>query len=60
MKLPELIYVSVEPDRDGDPMFSAGVVETEVIDGDGPTEVGTYRLVKKRRLEKAVREKSRK
>lgn len=52
MKLPKTIYVRVDTPNNDDPYFVA--TEKIEIDGDGPAEVGVYKLVEKRTVRKVL------
>lgn len=56
MSLPKTIYVA-ERDNGSDPVFMvAEYFPEDAIEDDGPTQVGTYKLVAKRKLAKKATE----
>lgn len=60
MKLPKTLYVRIEePGRDL-PFPLAFATLDEAVDGDGPTLVGTYKLVETQDMRKVVEKVARK
>ena len=52
-KLPEYLFVAWQ-DASDESWLSANAVASDAIEGDGPTVVGTYKLVEKNKLSKRV------
>jgi hypothetical protein len=56
-KLPNIIYVHIENEGDKEnEFFSTTENQIDAIDGDGPTVIGTYKLVSKVKMVKVVKE----
>ena len=53
-KLPKVINVAWRELDNDDPYLAAYIDATECLDEDGPTDVGTYKLMNTRRLAKKV------
>jgi hypothetical protein len=56
MSLPTIIYVHEGKNQDGTTDLYAWKTAAEAIEDDGPTVVGTYKLVGKRTMRKVVQE----
>lgn len=56
VKLPKEIFVAWRTGAGSDPWLTASETEDEAIEDDGPDYVGTYKLVKIRKLAKRVSE----
>ena len=54
IQLPEIIYVRQEIEEAEKPFLIANESVQYVVDGDGPTVVGTYKLIDTRKLIKRV------
>ena len=51
--LPKLLFVSERKERNGPTWLLADRLALDVIEGDGPTLIGTYQLVGRRALKKS-------
>lgn len=49
-KFPDTLYVAIDPNSESDPVAYRAV--EEAVDGDGPTVVAEYQLVRTRRFRK--------
>ena len=56
MALPKYVLIAERTERDGTKYLLADTSMNDVIEDDGPTTVGTYKLVSKRRMAKKVTE----
>jgi hypothetical protein len=58
-KLPKDIHVTWRELDNDDPYLAAYTVASECLEDDGPTTIGTYRLVSTKTVEKVIREVTR-
>ena len=56
MALPKIMFVREETDNEGSKFLISFSNPQEAVENDGPTMVGTYKLVGKRRLIKQIQE----
>ena len=56
MKLPVIVYAKNVKGTDGSTWMECARADGELIEDNGPTLIGTYRLIAKRRLRKIVKE----